>query len=190
MNAVTTRPDSWQAVRDLVKNIGHEYRQEPFLLASGRKSHDYIDGKHAVAYGDNLMTAARAIADLAAARDIEFDAVGGLTMGADAIAIAVAVVAHKDWFSVRKERKKRGLDQYIEGARFEPGVTRVLVVDDVVTSGGSIGQACSRAREAGATVTGVIPMVDRGDAATKLFAELGLPYFPLVTYGDLGIEPV
>lgn len=187
---VIARPDSWELARDLVKEHGLEYRETPFRLASGGESHDYIDGKHAVAYGPDLVTVAKAIVDLAEARGIEFDAVGGLTMGADALAIAVSIVAQKDWFSVRKERKKRGRDQYIEGARFEPGQTRVLIVDDVVTMGGSIIQACDHAEEDGARITGVIPMIDRGDTAKKLFEDRGLSYFPLMTYEDLSINPV
>jgi orotate phosphoribosyltransferase len=187
---VIARPDSWQEARDLVKQHGLEHREKPFLLASGRESRDYIDGKHAVAYGPDLVTVAKAIVDLAGARGIEFDAVGGLTMGADAVAIAVSIVAQKNWFSVRKERKKRGRDQYIEGARFKRGQTRVLIVDDVVTSGGSIIQACDHVEEAGARITGVIPMIDRGETAKKLFADRGLSYFPLMTYEDLTIHPV
>jgi orotate phosphoribosyltransferase len=190
MSVVITRPDSWLKARDLVMKDGHEYRETPFLLASGRLSHDYIDGKHAVARGDDLIAVARAVVDLAEARDIEFDAVGGLTMGADAIAIAVSIVAHKSWFSVRKVRKERGRDQWIEGTRLTPGKTRVLIVDDVVSEGGSIVDACDRAEADGATVSGVIPMIDRGDKATKLFADRGLRYFPLMTYSDLGIDPV
>ena len=102
--------------------------------------------------------------DLAAERQIEFDAVGGLTMGADALAHGVAMVTGKAWFSVRKEPKSRGLEQFIEGFRLKdhPG-TRVLLVEDVVSTGGSVRKAYDRSIEAGAVVTGIIPMVDRGE---------------------------
>jgi orotate phosphoribosyltransferase len=66
----------------------------------------------------------------------------------------------------------------------------VLLVDDVVTSGGSIMQAYERVIATGATVTGVIPMVDRGDAGAERFRQVGVPYAALVTYHDLEIEPV
>ncbi|OBA64695.1 orotate phosphoribosyltransferase [Mycobacterium sp. 1100029.7] len=191
MSGVRTRPSSWQAAFDLVKSRGYQRRDEPFMLASGQMSHDYIDGKFAVDYGDNLVLVATAVVDLAATEGIQFDAVGGLTMGADPLAIAVSIVAHKRWFSVRKQRKERGRNQWIEGTRFEQGAkTRVLLVDDVVTSGGSIMQAYEHVHDDGGIVTGVIPMVDRGVIATKLFADKGIPYLPLITYEELGIAPV
>lgn len=189
MSLVITRPDSWHAARDLVKTRGYEHREEAFMLASGKQSHDYIDGKYAVDHGDGLAVVASAVIDLAQANGIVFDAVGGLTMGADPLAIGIAVVGHKNWFSVRKARKERGRNQWIEGTRFENG-TRVLLVDDVVSTGGSIVEAYEHVRDAGGVVTGVIPMVDRSDRAEKLFAELGVPYIPLITYADLGIDPV
>ncbi len=181
---------SWQDAFDVIKR-GHEQRDVPFKLASGQTSHHYIDGKHAVDTGARLAVVSQAVVDLAAAHHIDFDAVGGLTMGADALAHGVAMVTGKAWFTVRKEPKSRGLEQFIEGFRLRdhPG-TRVLLVEDVVSTGGSVRKAYDRSTEAGAVVVGVIPMVDRGEVASRLFAELGVPYFPLVTYRDLGIEPI
>ncbi len=189
MSAASERPDTWQAAFDLVRTRGYEHRVEPFRLASGQLSHDYIDGKYAVDTGERLAIVSRAVADLAARKGIEFDAVGGLTMGADPLAHGVAMVTGKAWFSVRKEQKARGREQWIEGTRLAPG-TRVLLVDDVISTGGSTALAYDRVTAVGAVVTGVIPMVDRGDGATALFAERGVPYAALITYSDLGIEPV
>ena len=189
MSAATQRPDTWQAAFDLIRTRGYEHRDEPFRLASGQLSHDYIDGKYAVDTGERLEIVSRAVADLAALNGIEFDAVGGLTMGADPLAHGVALVTGKAWFSVRKEQKQRGREQWIEGTRLAPG-DRVLLVDDVISTGGSTAQAFDRVTAIGAVVTGVIPMVDRGDVAAKLFAGRGVPFAALVTYRDLGIEPV
>lgn len=189
MPAATDRPDTWQAAFDLVRTRGHERRTEPFRLASGQLSHDYIDGKYAIDTGERLAVVSRAVADLATRNGIEFDAVGGLTMGADPLAHGVAMVTGKAWFSVRKEQKQRGREQWIEGTRITPGM-RVLLVDDVISTGGSTAKAYNRVVEAGAVVTGVIPMVDRGDVAAELFAQLGVPFVALVTYRDLGIEPI
>jgi orotate phosphoribosyltransferase len=147
MAVVRTHSDSWQAARDLVKERGHERRDKPFLLASGKQSRDYIDAKYAVDHGDRLVVVAMAVVDLAEASEIAFDAVGGLTMGSDPLAIAISIVAHKHWFSVRKLRKERGRDQWIEGARFDGEKMRVLLVDDVVTTGGSIVEAYDRESE-------------------------------------------
>ncbi len=190
MSIMRTRPDSWQAARDLVKERGYDRSDQPFILASGKESHDYIDGKYAVDHGDRLVLVAKAVVDLAEAEGIEFEAVGGLTMGADPLAIAISIVAHKNWFSVRKARKERGRNQWIEGTRFRGRNMRVLLVDDVVSTGCSILEACIHVEEEGGIVTGVIPMVDRAEAAAKLFADRGIHYFPLMNYADLGIEPV
>jgi orotate phosphoribosyltransferase len=183
------RPDTWQAAFDLIRTRGHERREEPFKLASGQLSHDYIDGKHAIDTGERLTVISRAVADLATNSGIEFDAVGGLTMGADPLAIGIAMVTGKAWFSVRKEQKQRGREQWIEGTRLEPG-TRVLLVDDVISTGGSTEIALERVTAVGAVVVGVIPMVDRGDVAAKRFAARNVPFAALVTYRDLGIDPV
>src|SRR5262249_24342047 len=136
ITAVTTSI-SWQDAFDVIKR-GHEYRDVPFKLASGQTSRHYIDGTHAVDTGERLAVVCRAVIDLATERQIEFEAVGGLTMGADALAHGVAMVTGKAWFSVRKEPKSRGLEQFIEGFRLRdhPG-TRVLLVEDVVSTGGS-----------------------------------------------------
>jgi orotate phosphoribosyltransferase len=189
MPATSERPDTWQAAFDLVHTRGYERREEPFKLASGQLSHDYIDGKFAVDTGERLAIVSRAVADLAASHGIEFDAVGGLTMGADPLSHGVAMVTGKAWFSVRKEQKQRGREQWIEGTRIEPGM-RVLLVDDVISTGGSTEIAFDRVTAVGAVVAGVIPMVDRGDVAAKRFAQRNVPFVALITYRDLGIEPV
>src|SRR3569833_734994 len=189
MPAATERPATWQAAFDLIRTRGYEHREEPGRLASGQRSHDYIDGKYAIDTGERLTIVSRAVAELAVINGIEFDAVGGLTMGADPLAHGVAMVTGKARFSVRKEQKQRGREQWIEGTRLEPG-TRVLLVDDVISTGGSTEKALERVTAVGAVVTVVIPMVDRGDVATKRFAARGVPFVALVTYRDLGIEPV
>jgi len=185
----TDRPESWQAAFDLIRTRGYEHREEPFRLASGQLSHDYIDGKYAIDTGERLTIVSRAVADLAVRSGIEFDAVGGLTMGADPLAHGIAMVTGSAWFSVRKEQKQRGREQWVEGTRLQPG-TRVLLVDDVISTGGSTETALDRITPLGVVVTGVIPMVDRGDVATRRFAARNIPFAALVTYRDLGIEPI
>lgn len=189
MPAATERPETWQAAFELIRTRGYERREEPFTLASGQLSHDYIDGKNAIDTGARLTTVSRAVVELAALHGIEFDAVGGLTMGADPLAHGIAMVADKAWFSVRKEQKTRGREQWVEGHRLQPG-TRVLLVDDVISTGGSTELALERIAPLGVEIVGVIPMVDRGDVATGRFAERGVPFVALVTYRDLGIEPI
>jgi len=173
----------------LVRDRGYEWSEEPFELAGGQLTHDYIDGKYALDSGPRLRLVSRAAVKAANSLGANFDAVGGLTMGADALAHGIALVADCEWFSVRKKPKKHGRQQWIEGSRLESGA-RVLLVDDVVSTGGSIKQAYDQVIATGASVVSVVALVDRGESCRQLFAERGVPYYALVTYNDLDIEQV
>ena len=164
---------------------------EPVRLASGAWSSDFIDGKEALAAWRDLRFACEAIFETvaAAAAGHRFDAVGGPTMGADALAVGIAVVSDSRWFFVRKEPKGRGTGRWIEGAQVGPG-DKVLLVEDVVTTGGSILKALEIVRDTGAEVVAAATLVDRGDLARPRFEELGVSYFPMATYKLLGIAPV
>ena len=164
-------------------------RDEPFRLASGATSNIYVDVKAALCRPEVLREVVASITDLAHTQGIDFTHVGGLTMGADAVAVAVSLGSGAQWFSVRKEPKQRGHGRDIEGARPGPE-SRVLLVDDVVSTGGSTLKALEAVLAAGATVLAVIPVVDRGGAAAATFAEHGVRYLPLVTAADLGIPPL
>jgi orotate phosphoribosyltransferase len=177
------------AVVKIVQENGLERRDPPFTLASGELSHDYMDGKRALASGANLRMACMALIELANEQGAEFDAVGGLTLGADAFSTGIAMLTDKKWFVVRKQVKDHGKGQRVEGAALGPGI-RVLLVDDVVTTGGSILDALEVVLATGAEITLAVTLVDRGDAAAKKFADLGVPYQPLITYKDLGIVAV
>lgn len=160
---------------------------EPVALASGGTSSEFVDVKAGLAYGSDLHTACSAILEVV--DGLEFEAVGGLTMGADQFAHGLAVIAGYQWFVVRKEPKGRGTDQLVEGAAIDGG-TRVLLVEDTVTTGGSIQKAYDVITGLGADVVGAVTCVDRGDIAGRFFADRTVPYFALVTYEDLGIAPI
>ena len=166
---------------------GHTRFDEPVKLASGELSRDFIDGKRAFSKGADLQFACAEI--LREVGGIEFDAVGGLTMGADPLAHVIAVLADCEWFVVRKEPKGRGTNKLVEGCAVARG-TRVLLVDDVVTTGGSIQKALAAIEAEDAAVVAAATLVDRGETAAQFFAARGIPYTALVTYKDLGIEPV
>jgi orotate phosphoribosyltransferase len=157
------------------------------VLASGHLSRDFVDVKVALARGDDLRVACEALMEQVA--EVDYDAIGGLTMGADQFAHGVAVLAGKDWFVVRKEPKGRGTNKLVEGATVGEG-TSVLLVDDVVTTGGSIRQAYEVITGLGATVVAAVTLVDRGEVAERFFREESIAYFPMVTYRDLGIDPI
>jgi orotate phosphoribosyltransferase len=164
---------------------------EPRELSSGELSRDFIDAKAGLSRGEDLRLACAVIADGVAAAGIAWHAVGGLTLGADQF--AHGIVAHlgdeHEWFVVRKQPKGRGTNRVVEGATLAPG-TRVLLVDDIVTTGGSIQQAHERVIDTGAEVVAAVTLVDRSDIAAAYFERHGVPYLPVFTYHDLGIVPV
>jgi orotate phosphoribosyltransferase len=183
-------PDLVDRIRALVMDPAVlQHLPEPVRLASGEMSRDFVDAKLAVDDPDDLDLVGRAMTAAAHDRGIAFDAVGGLVLGAVPFTFAVAGAARCRWFLIRKEPKGRGTNRWAEGARIGPG-TRVMVVDDVITTGGSIQLACERVQGEGAQVVFATTLVDRGDRATPYFAAAGIPYLPMLTYRDLGIAPI
>lgn len=162
---------------------------EPIKLASGALSSHFIDGKKALANWRDLRVASEAILETVTEGGHSFDAVGGLTLGADALAVGVAAVSDTEWFFVRKEAKNRGTRRLIEGARIGAG-DKVLLVDDVVTTGGSIFRAFDAIEQTGAQVVAAVTLVDRGDSARQRFLERAVAYYPMATYEDLDIPPI
>jgi orotate phosphoribosyltransferase len=154
-------------------------------LTSGRTAHYYVDAKRAILLPDGF----RALGELVAAEAdrVGATAVGGMTMGADPLACAaLAGGADVKAFFVRKERKEHGLQRWIEGPDLDRG-ERCLVVEDVVTTGGSTVKAIERIREEGLEVAGVVSVLDRlagGDEAIRAAAN-GAPYTPLTTIDDV-----
>lgn len=195
----TTDPDhdqKWNQLLAIMHDRGLIRFDEPRQLSSGEMSLDFIDAKRALSFGADLWLAAGIICDSVTARGIEFSAAGGLTMGADHLAHAVALYRSQvlgsptEWFVVRKAPKGRGTNQTVEGAALSPE-SKVLLLDDIVTTGGSIIQAYERVtQETGATVVAAVTMVDRSGLANKFFADQGVPYLPVFTYSDLGIDPI
>ena len=153
-------------------------------LTSGRTAQYYVDAKRAILRPEGF----RALGELVAAAAAEHGAtaVGGMTMGADPVACAaLAAGADVKAFFVRKERKEHGLQRWVEGPPLDPG-ERCLVVEDVVTTGGSTLAAIERIREEGLEIAGVVSVLDRlagGGEAIERAA--GAPYVPLTTIDDV-----
>lgn len=185
----TSDTDLHEALRQIVLNRGYERRETPFPLSAGGTSRDYVDLRRAVAAGADLEVAGRAVAQVFATRGLEFDAVGGMTMGADPVAHAVAMLTGRGWFSVRKAVKDHGRRQRIEGSALGPGV-RVVVMEDTVSTGKSLFEAYEVVRDTEADVIAVCTILDRGDEIAPRFAQLGVEYIAVLTYRDLGIEPI
>ncbi|HEX2040723.1 MAG TPA: phosphoribosyltransferase family protein [Acidimicrobiales bacterium] len=174
----------------MVAKWGYERRAEPFELSSGYLSHDYVDAKRALAHGTCLQRVGEAILELTQQAGVEFDAAGGMTLGADPLAHAVAFTAQKLWFSVLKDEKLHGKRQRIVGATLTPGLP-VLLLDDVATTGRSILDALDALEPFQVDVVMAVTLVDRGETTRQRLRERGVRvYEPLITYDDLGIEPV
>ena len=156
------------------------------ILSSGKEAYYYVDLRRVTLDAIAAPLVGEVMLDLT--KDLDFDAVGGLTLGADPVATAMMHVAASkgrklDSFVVRKAEKAHGLQRRIEG----PDVKgrRVLAVEDTSTTGGSVMTAVEALKEAGAIVVGVAVIVERG--AAPLIAENGLKYLAAYQLADLGL---
>jgi orotate phosphoribosyltransferase len=163
-----------------------------FRLAGGQHSSYYIDARRTTMSAEGLALVGQL--GLAAIRDVGWapDAVGGLTLGADPVAYAIAVASCStpplvDAFTVRKDPKAHGTRRRIEG-NLSPR-DRVVVVEDVITSGASALRAIAAVEEAGAEVLGVLGLVDRLAGGTQAIEASGRVVVALTTIRDLGLEP-
>ena len=157
-------------------------------LASGKEADYYVDLRRITLDGEGSPLVGIVMRDLV--KDLEFDAVGGLTLGADPVATAIlhasaAAGDRKDAFVVRKAGKAHGLQQRIEGPSIQG--RRVVVVEDTSTTGASPLEAANAAREAGAEVVAVATIADRATGAAEKFAEAGLEYRFVFGLEELGL---
>jgi orotate phosphoribosyltransferase len=179
------RQDKQRLVREITAKAVVRGR---VVLASGREADYYVDMRRITLDGVAAPLVGRVMLDLTA--DLDYDAVGGLTLGADPVATAMLHAAHArgrvlDAFVVRKEGKAHGLQRRIEGAPVEG--RRVLCVEDTSTTGGSALTAVQALREAGAEVVAVAVVVDRDTGAAERVEADGLPYRWAVGKAELGL---
>lgn len=161
-----------------------------FTLASGKKSSYYLDGKQISLHSAGLRLVSFGLLGLL--KDVEYAAIGGMSIGADPIVGGVLTAAGEidqklDGFLVRKEAKGHGTNRYVEGP-VQPG-DKVVVIDDVVTTGGSALLAVDRIVEFGCQVVCVVGIVDRKEGGAANFAARGLPFRALLSIEDFGIQP-
>ena len=160
-----------------------------FTLASGKTSSYYLDGKQITLYSDGLRLVAEGLLDLLS--DVEFDAIGGMSIGADPIVGAVLTVAAERnrelaGFMVRKEPKGHGTKKYLEGPITES--MKVVVLDDVVTTGKSTLEAIQRTTDFGCEVVHAVGVVDRMEGGAENFRQQQIPFTSLLKITDFGIE--
>jgi len=179
--------------RALVDMVGAKaLSRGTFRLASGREASYYLDIKQVVLDARGAMLVGRAILERLVSLGGLPDAVGGMSIGADPVTSAVVTMAGVQGlplsgFLIRKEPKGHGTERYLEGP-VRPGM-RVVIVEDVVTSGASSLLAIDRAEAFGLRVERVVTVVDRLAGGAEAFAARGLPLEPLLTIQDLGLEP-
>lgn len=167
-------------------------RHGDFVLASGALSHYYIDARPTTMSAQGLIL----IGDLGlaaiGASGWKPRAIGGLTMGADPVAYAIAAASVRrtespiDGFSVRKAAKEHGTGRRIEG-NFRPG-DQVVIVEDVITSGGSAREAIAAVEEEGGSVLGVLAVVDREQGGREALEKSGYQVVVLTTATHLGLK--
>lgn len=168
--------------------LERSFRVGDFVLASGARSRYYIDCRTTTTHAEGQFLVGRLGFARLEEAGLAPDAVGGLTMGADPVAYAVA---HASWiagrpthaFSVRKEPKAHGTGKRIEGC-FGEG-SRVVVVEDVITSGGSALRACEAVRAEGGEVLAVLALVDRESGGTEAIEAAGYPVHSLFRVAEL-----
>ena len=180
----------------IVALLGREaLRTGSFTLASGRTSHYYVDGRKVTLSAEGAALIGPAMLEILDGLGGEpVDAVGGLTMGADPIVGATLAAAGASGrgglkgFLVRKEAKAHGTGNRVEGP-ITPGM-RVVILDDVATTGGSSLAAAEVVEAMGCTVRAVIVVLDRLEGAAAAFEARGLEFHALATIRDLGVEPL
>jgi orotate phosphoribosyltransferase len=165
--------------REKLKNIITEksYEKRRVTLSSGMESDFYFDGKQTTLHSEGGYLTGKLFFE--AIKDIKgIEGVGGMTLGADPIATATSVVSYLEGkpvpaFIIRKEPKGHGTGAWLEGRKnLKPG-SRVVIVEDVVTSGGSSLKAIKRAEEEGLTVLGVVTLVDREEGGRENIEKAG-----------------
>ena len=194
---MSTSPQTTAATSPVIRELiglveSKALKRGTFRLASGREATFYLDAKQVVLDAHGSMLVGRAILERLRSLGPLPAAVGGMSIGADPITSAVITMAGVEGlplkgFMVRKEPKDHGTKKYVEGP-VEPG-QRVVIVEDVTTTGGSSLLAIDRVHEFGLIVERVVTVIDRLAGAKDAFAARGIPLESLVTIRDLGIEP-
>ncbi|MBD2003396.1 MULTISPECIES: orotate phosphoribosyltransferase [Cyanophyceae] len=162
------------------------YKEGDFVLSSGQRSSYYINGKQVTLHPEGALAIGRILLSLL---PMDTQAVAGLTLGADPIVTAVSVVSAYEKRSlpaliIRKEAKGHGTKAYIEGPDLPVGA-KVVVLEDVVTTGQSALKAVERLRDAGYSVDEVISLVDRQQGGAELYQSEGLKFQAVFTIQDL-----
>ncbi len=178
--------------KDRLKSILLEksYRRGTFTLSSGRVSDFYIDGKQTTLSAEGAYLCGRLLYGLIRNHPGRIDGVGGMTLGADPLVTAVSIVSYLEGepipaFIVRKEAKGHGTNQYIEGIANLPAGGTVALLEDVVTTGGTLLTVIERVEAQGFRVGLVATVVDRQEGGAEALAAKGYPLQAVFTRAEL-----
>lgn len=176
--------DEKQRLKELL--LEKSYREGKFKLSSGKESDFYIDGKQTTLSAEGAYLCGKLIFELIKKQAVPIGAVGGMTLGADPLVTATSVVSYLEKapipaFIVRKESKQHGTEAYIEGMKnLAPGIA-VALVEDVVTTGGTLIKVIERVEAQGFKVGLVVTVVDRQEGGGEVLAEKGYPLESIFT---------
>ncbi|MEI6093431.1 MAG: orotate phosphoribosyltransferase [bacterium] len=178
----------WTELRSIIRELSYEKRN--VTLASGRQSDFYIDTKQSSLNARGSYLIGTLINELVSAEFKDAVAVGGITMGADPLSSATSVISYMKGtplhaFYIRKEPKGHGTGQWIEGTKnIKPG-SKVVILEDVVTTGGSTLKSCDRAKEYGLDILGIIAIVDREEGGREAIDSQGYKFLSLYTKTEI-----
>ncbi len=174
---------------ELILEHSFKYTKRPsFKLASGKMSNFYFNCKPTTLNSEGMLLIGNLMYNLIKEEGWQVDGVGGLTLGADPVANAIAYTyavkgEPMKAFVVRKETKSHGTMAWIEGG-VKKG-DRVLIVEDVITTGGSSKNAIKRAKKCGLKVMGVVALIDRQEGGKEAVEKMGLPFKALLTREEI-----
>lgn len=166
-----------KSLKDQLIQIG-AIRFGDFTLASGKKSDVYIDIKMAMTHPEILKSIAVSVMD----QKLEWDVVAGVAVGGVPLAVASSLESGRPYVIIRKEQKTHGLSSLIIG---DVKGKRVVMIEDVTTSGGSALFGVDQIRQAGGVITDIISVVDRGEGAEETLSNAGIKLTSLVSKSDL-----
>lgn len=170
--------------------LKHSYRSGAFTLTSGKTSDFYIDCRCTVLIPEGGFYVGKCFLHLISENSIDAQAIAGMTLGADPIITATSMVALMDdiylpQIIIRKEAKGHGTGNYLEKAATVPDKARVLLVDDVLTTGGTLIKSAARLRSQGFEVEDIIVIVDREEGAREMLLEQGFNVYSIFTRTEL-----
>lgn len=170
--------------------LDKSYRKGTFTLTSGKTSDFYIDGKQTTLSAEGAYLCGKLLYELISGADQKIDAVGGMTLGADPLVTAASVVSHLEGqpipaFIVRKEAKGHGTGNYIEGLKNMPEGGTVALVEDVVTTGGTLLKVIERVEAQGFKVGLVATIVERQEGGVEVLEKAGYRLESIFTREEL-----